>query len=122
MNFAISDQDFIGHIGGDDFIVLFQSQDWESRCRAILGAFAEEIQEYFSIEDRERGGYLTEDRQGKKVFHPLTSLSLGVVKVEPGQYYSHHQISTAAAEAKRQSKKIHGNSLFVDRRCAGTTT
>ncbi len=111
-------QDFIGHIGGDDFIVLFTSADWERRCRAILEAFAAEIQEFYSLEDRERGGYLSEDRQGKKVFHPLVSLSLGVVVAEPAYHYSHHQIATAAAEAKRQAKKIHGNSLFVERRRA----
>ena len=116
--FCDPNQDFIGHIGGDDFIVLFQSEDWEARCRAILDAFGTQILDFYSIEDRERGGYVTEDRQGRKVFHPLVSLSLGVVRVESAQYYSHHQIASAAAEAKRQSKKIHGNSLFIDRRGA----
>jgi len=110
--------DFVGHIGGDDFIVLFQSTDWERRCRAILEAFAAQIQDFYSLEDRERGGYLSEDRQGKKVFHPLISLSLGVVVAQPPYYYTHHQIATAAAEAKKQAKKIHGNSLFVERRRA----
>lgn len=109
-------QDFIGHIGGDDFIILFRSADWETRCRAILDSFALEIQDFYSNEDRERGGYLSEDRQGKKVFYPLVSLSLGVVKAQDRQFYSHHQISLAASDAKKQAKKIHGNSLFVDRR------
>jgi diguanylate cyclase (GGDEF)-like protein len=109
-------RDFIGHIGGDDFIILFQSEDWEARCQGILHSFAVAIQDFYSNEDRERGGYLSEDRQGKKVFYPLISLSLGVVKSRLNQYYSHHQISIAASEAKKQAKKIHGNSLFVDRR------
>ncbi|MFZ6648989.1 GGDEF domain-containing protein [Undibacterium sp. TJN25] len=108
--------DFIGHIGGDDFIILFQSADWEARCHGILNGFANAIQEFYSNEDRERGGYISEDRQGKKVFYPLISLSLGVVRSRLSQHYSHHQISIAASEAKKQAKKIHGNSLFVDRR------
>ncbi len=109
-------QDWVGHIGGDDFIVLLQSHDWQARCEAILQQFASMIHSFYSIEDRERGGYLSEDRQGVKVFCPLISLSIGIVKVEPGKFYSHHQISTAIAEAKKQAKKISGNSIFVDRR------
>jgi hypothetical protein len=50
------------------------------------------------------------------VFYPLMSLSVGVVRVEPRQFYSHHQIAASAADAKKQAKKIHGNSLFLDRR------
>lgn len=110
------DRDFVGHIGGDDFMILFQSEDWEARCQAMLAQFEQGVRDYYSLEDWDRGGYLSEDRQGKKVFYSLMSLSLGAIKVEPHQYYSHHQIATAAAEAKKQAKKIHGNSLFLDRR------
>ncbi|WP_395006938.1 GGDEF domain-containing protein [Undibacterium sp.] len=109
-------QDFVGHIGGDDFIVLFRSEDWELRCQNILQTFADEIVDFYSIEDRERGGYISEDRQGKKVFYPLISLSLGVIRANAGQYASHHQIAIAAADAKKQAKRLFGNSLFVDRR------
>lgn len=113
-----TDRDFIGHIGGDDFIVLFQSEDWEERCRALLEEFAHVSGDCFTTEDRQRGGYVSEDRRGNKVFHPLTSLSIGAVRIEPGQFLSHHQIATAAAEAKKEAKKIAGNSLFVERRHA----
>ena len=97
-------------------MILFQSEDWEARCQAMLDQFALAIEDFYSIDDRERGGYISEDRQGKKVFYPLISLSIGAVRVEPGQYHSHHQIATAATDAKKQAKKIHGNSLFLDRR------
>ncbi|MES2261647.1 MAG: GGDEF domain-containing protein [Pseudomonadota bacterium] len=109
-------RDFIGHIGGDDFMILFQSEDWETRCNAILYDFGSCVLDYYSIDDRERGGYISEDRQGKKVFYSLMSLSLGTIRVEPHQYYSHHQIAALATDAKKQAKKIHGNSLFIDRR------
>ncbi|QDZ28376.1 GGDEF domain-containing protein [Noviherbaspirillum sp. UKPF54] len=109
-------RDFVGHIGGDDFIVLFQSEDWETRCEAILTAFSAAVPEHYCGADRERGGYVCEDRRGRKVFHPLISLSLGVVRAEPAHFVSHHQIATAAAEAKKQAKKIPGNSLFIERR------
>ncbi|MBV7534569.1 GGDEF domain-containing protein [Duganella sp. sic0402] len=110
------DRDFVGHIGGDDFMVLFQSEDWEQRCQSVLSEFSVSVLNFYSTEDRERSGYLSEDRQGKKVFYSLMSLSIGAIRVEPHQYYSHHQIATAAAESKKQAKKVHGNSLFLDRR------
>jgi diguanylate cyclase (GGDEF)-like protein len=110
------DRDFVGHIGGDDFMIVFQSEDWEMRCRAMLEQFGNAIAGFYSPADRDDGGYLSEDRNGKKVFYSLISLSLGAIKVEPHQYYSHHQIASAATEAKKHAKKIHGNSLFIDRR------
>jgi diguanylate cyclase (GGDEF)-like protein len=113
---AHPDQDFVGHIGGDDFIVLFRSEDWEARCKAILDAFADGIGTHLTDIDRARNGYLSEDRRGNQVFHPLVSISLGIVRVDPDQYTTHHQIATAAADAKKQSKKIAGNSIFVEPR------
>ncbi|MFX7816454.1 hypothetical protein ABTK28_21105, partial [Acinetobacter baumannii] len=64
--------------------------------------------------------YYTEDRQGNRVFHPLVSLSLGSVKIEPSQYSSPHQIASAATRAKKEAKKIQGNSLFIERRIPTT--
>jgi len=109
-------RDFVGHIGGDDFLVLFQSEDWMARCQAILAAFAAGIVGHFDADDVEQGGYLCEDRQGNRVMHPIVTLSLGIVKAEPGQFSSHLQIAAAASDAKKQAKRMPGNSLFVDRR------
>lgn len=108
--------DFVGHIGGDDFLVLFQSADWQARCERILGHFGDHSRHLYSAEDLSRGGILTEDRRGQHVLHPLPSLSIGIVPVEPGSFHSHHEISTAAAEAKKQAKKLPGGTLFIERR------
>lgn len=109
-------RDFIGHIGGDDFIVIFQSEDWETRCHSLMDDFAVSVQMHYDDEVLQRGGYISEDRRGKKVFHELVSLSIGAVKVESGRYSSHHQIAAAAAEAKKEAKKLPHNSLFIERR------
>lgn len=109
-------RDFLGHIGGDDFIVLFQSEDWEARCRRVLDEFGKAVPMHYASGDRERGGYVSEDRRGRKVFHALISLSIGVIRADPGRYQSHHQIASAASDAKKQAKKIPGNSLFIERR------
>jgi diguanylate cyclase (GGDEF)-like protein len=109
-------RDFIGHIGGDDFMILFQSEDWKQRCSTILDHFGSAIADIHSGEDVARGGYASENRQGGMTFYSLISLSLGVVKVDPQRFQSHHQIAMAATEAKKQAKKMQGNSLFIERR------
>lgn len=114
------DLDFIGHIGGDDFLIMFQSEDWEKRCRTLLDNFAVESAACYYDEDRLRGGYHSEDRQGNRVLHPLVGVSLGAVKIEPSQYSSPHQIASAATRAKKQAKKMVGNSLFIERRIPTT--
>lgn len=108
--------DFIGHIGGDDFIVLFQSQDWQQRCNAILERFAEVAKWFYSEEERNRGGMEVEDRQGNRTFQPLMSISIGAVVANSNHFNSSHDVSSAAAIAKKQAKKIMGNSLFIERR------
>ncbi len=108
--------DFIGHIGGDDFIVLFQSKNWRERCENILARFAEIAKWFYSAEERIRGGMEVEDRLGNRTFQPLMSISIGAVIAEPDQFESPHEVSRAAAIAKKQAKKIVGNSLFIERR------
>ena len=114
-------EDFVGHIGGDDFLVLFQSQDWQARCQRALTLFEHRVSPLLAEEDIARGGIITENRLGQRVQHGLPSLSLGAVPVEFGQFFSHHEISAAAAEAKKQAKRVAGNSLFVERRKPQTT-
>ena len=108
--------DFIAHIGGDDFLMLLRSGNWEEECQTILNEFEKAVQDCFVQEHRDAGGYMAEDRKGNTAFIPLVSVSIGVVSITPSEYTTHHQVSAAAAAAKKQAKKIKGNSLFVDRR------
>jgi diguanylate cyclase (GGDEF)-like protein len=110
--------DFLGHIGGDDFFILFRSEDWETRCQAILHTFEQRARGLFESQHLSDGGYYSEDRCGRTVFHPLPCLSIGVVTSETERFQTHHEVASAAAVAKKQAKKIAGNSLFVERRRA----
>ena len=108
--------DFVGHIGGDDFIALFRSPDWETRCRTILEIFGTDVMSFFASQDIDRGGYVTENRRGEKEFHNLSSLSVGAVPVQPKIFKSHRDIAAVAAESKKMAKKMHGNSLYINQR------
>ncbi|MEI7430860.1 MAG: GGDEF domain-containing protein [Betaproteobacteria bacterium] len=112
--------DFCGHIGGDDFMVLFQSNDWEQRCKKALYLFDQRISEMIDPEQLTDqfnvSGYFAENRRGHMVFYSLPALSIGAVSVSPEMFESHREISAAAADAKKNAKKSSGSSLFVERR------
>ena len=97
-----------------------QSQDWERRCNEALQSFARLSAAFVSEPHRLAGGFESEDRNGKIVFHPLTTLSIGAVHIEPGKFMSHYEVSAAATEAKKMAKKMakqkHGNHLFFEQR------
>uniref|UniRef100_E6QTD2 Uncharacterized protein n=1 Tax=mine drainage metagenome TaxID=410659 RepID=E6QTD2_9ZZZZ len=116
MAIADHDIDFVGHIGGDDFFVLFQSTDWEWRCQRILRDFDHEVRDYVRQAGLGTAGYSTEDRRGNQVEYAFPSLSVGVAPIMPGQYQSCHDISMVASEVKKAAKKMPGSSLYVDRR------
>jgi EAL domain-containing protein (putative c-di-GMP-specific phosphodiesterase class I)/GGDEF domain-containing protein/CBS domain-containing protein len=108
--------DFVGHIGGDDFVVLFQSLDWEVRCHGMLARFDRECQALFNPDHVEAGGYHSEDRRGVMAFHALVSLSIGAVLVDPDHFHQYQEVARAAAEAKHMAKRIDGSNLFIDQR------
>lgn len=108
--------DFLGHIGGDDFILVFRSPDWAARCRRALEAFDKQVRALFDEEDLARGTLKGEDRSGGATYSPMTSLSIGIVRAASGEYHSHLEIAAAAASAKKQAKRIGGNAMFVERR------
>jgi len=108
--------DFIGHIGGDDFILVMQSADWENRCNQVLASFSRETLVLFDEKHRSAGGYSSEDRQGNIVHHPLPTLSIGAIWADGEAFHSHHEVAEAASVAKKMAKKKTGNSLFVERR------
>ncbi len=118
-----SDIDFVGHIGGDDFFVLFQSENWESRCMEILAAFDRAMSDFALQEELGVGYYCAEDRRGNRMEYGFPTLSIGIVPVTRNQFQEVHEIAIVAAEVKKEAKKTQGSSLYVDRRSyAGAAT
>jgi diguanylate cyclase (GGDEF)-like protein len=108
--------DFVGHIGGDDFVVVFCSQDWKARCERILDGFQRCAVKFYQSEDQTAGGIYSVDRRGDKQFFPIVSLAIGVVSPDLTRCFSHHDVASLAADAKHQAKLEGGNALFVSRR------
>jgi EAL domain-containing protein (putative c-di-GMP-specific phosphodiesterase class I)/GGDEF domain-containing protein len=107
----------IGHIGGDDFIVIFTGKNWLECTENVLKMFEKVVPSYYTEKDVKAGGIHAENRNGEKCFFPMTSLSVGLVPPETTKMcHSHVDIADLTAEAKKIAKKTEGNSYFVNYR------
>jgi diguanylate cyclase (GGDEF)-like protein len=105
--------DFVGHVGGDDFILVFCSVDWQLRCEQILIRFAEASHQFLPPESTE---YWSVDRQGQRQKFGALTLAIGCVAPDLEFCKTHHQVSQLLAEAKHSAKMQGGNNLFHSRR------
>ncbi len=112
----VGDEGFVGHVGGDDFMLVLPEATARRRCEAILSRFAHFVPHFYSREHREAGGFRCHDRRGEAVFAPLMTLSLAYHAVAPGTRCTAMEIGNVLAELKGQAKRQAGNSLFIDRR------
>jgi diguanylate cyclase (GGDEF)-like protein len=112
--------DFVGHIGGDDFAILTTIGRYNEVCTHIIEEFDKKIPDLYNIEDRTKGYILGETRQGKKIKFPIVSVSIAVVvSNKEKRHISHIEIGEIAAEIKEHAKKIPGSVFMVNRRKSG---
>ena len=109
---------FIGHIGGDDFVVIFTAPDWEEVCQRILDRFGAEVRACYTPEDLAVGGITGRNRKNQEQFFEIMSLSIGVVQPTFGGQCSPRELAARAAEAKKIAKRLPGNALYCARRSA----
>ena len=110
------DNNFIGHIGGDDFIAIVEDSDYERICQNIIIEFDKNIKKYFSEDDITKGYLEVPNRKGIIEEFPLTTISVGVVEVDPGRFHNTLEIGEAGAQVKHLSKTISGSTYVIDRR------
>lgn len=108
--------DFIGHIGGDDFIFVTAVDRIEPVCENIVKEFDKRIKKFFPPEDVERGYFIGKDRAGMGGEIPLLSISLCGVTNKERKLEHVAQIAGIAAELKEYAKKISGSCYMIDRR------
>ncbi len=105
--------DFVGHVGGDDFIILFESEDWQKRCHNILSAFTDHQPDLYSHKHLREQGITAQDRHGNSTFFPLLCLSIGAVRLLDFDTINNEaDLAEHATLAKSMAKKVSGNSLI----------
>ena len=113
---GLSPGGFVGHIGGDDFIMNLPLEYLERTCDEIIRLFDELNPYQYTEEDRRAGYFLGKDRRGNIHRIPLMALSIGVVTNQFQVFEHTGQISELAAEMKTYAKSLPGSKYVVDRR------
>lgn len=116
MTQCCSEKDFMGHIGGDDFVIITRHRDIESiqqLCDSIIKTFFNLIQPLYSSLDWERGYIVSKDRNGFTDNFPITTLSMAVVTNKDKVFSESSALSKAIAEVKKQCKQQRGNVVLI---------
>ena len=108
--------DFIGHIGGDDFVIVTITEYADILCEIIIKEFGDKIPQLYSKEDKEAGFIYTTNRRGYMTKYPIMTLSIAVVTNEHRELLNHIHVSEIAAELKKKAKSIEGSVYLKDRR------
>ena len=108
--------DFIGHIGGDDFIAVTTPDKADKICQKIIAEFDKVAPFFYNELDRKQQYIIAKDRQGNEQKFPLLTISIGVVnsQVRPIEHIA--QIGEIGAELKAYAKTLPGSSYVKDKR------
>lgn len=110
------DGQFIGHVGGDDFVMILAADKFDVVCRAVTERFDREITAHYSPEDLAHGAIEGVDRYGVHRSFPIMTLSIAVLVCQAGDYDSAVDIARNAADIKDHLKGQPGSNYFVNRR------
>ncbi len=112
----IKEESFVGHVGGDDFVVITEPEIAETLAEEIANRFEAEVPALYQEADRERGCIRGKGRDGVERKFPLVSVSIGIVDCEFRTAFTMEELSHRVAEIKKYAKSIPGNAFVRDRR------
>jgi diguanylate cyclase (GGDEF)-like protein len=107
---------FVGHIGGDDFVVVSPADQAEELCQAIVKRFDTAVKDLYDADDAARGGVTVTDRLGRDIAYPLLTVSIGAATNEHRVVADYRELAEIATEMKSFSKTRSGSVYAIDRR------
>ncbi|WP_243373329.1 HAMP domain-containing protein [Geotalea sp. SG265] len=107
---------FVGHIGGDDFIMVVAMENAVPACETVIKMFDEEIRNHYTSEDLARGAIDAVDRYGVPRIFPIMTISIAITICRKGEFDSAVAIAKAAAEIKDYVKSMPGSNYLINRR------
>lgn len=109
-------ENFVGHIGGDDFVSIIGITDYEKVCQEFILEFDAKAGGFYTDEDAERGYVEVANRKGIIEQFPLITISVAILEVEPDSFDSILEIGEVAAQLKHKAKTIMGSAYIVNKR------
>ncbi len=94
-------EDFIGHVGGSNFILITAQDRAEAIRKTLKERFAQEVLAHYNFLDREQGYLLVTDDSGRTVKVPLMTLAVGMISPKDHTFADIREITELAAEARR---------------------
>ncbi len=108
---------FVGHVGGDDFVIVCDAALAPTLAERIVERFDACIADLYDPTDRARGYIEVEDRRGELQRFPIATLSIGIATTERRRFAHYAEAVAVATEMKAYTKRVHeGSSWAVDRR------
>lgn len=112
------DDAFVGHVGGDDFVILTGYRDYEGLAAELCRRFDELAPTFYDPGDRERGWIEVENRQGETERVRFVTVDIGIAHTENGPFTHPGQAVAVATEMKHVAKSKAGDAstYAADRR------
>jgi diguanylate cyclase (GGDEF)-like protein len=107
---------FVGHIGGDDFVLIADPKSAEALGRRLVDVFDEQIRPFYSAEDLQQGFIVGRDRKGNEQAFPLLSVSVAMVTGDGRRFKNALEMAEVAAELKEYAKSLAGSNFVKERR------
>jgi diguanylate cyclase (GGDEF)-like protein len=109
-------QGFVGHVGGDDFVVVVAPETAEPVAKSVCEGFDTARAEFYEPEDLERGFVRIEDRKGVLQDIPLVAISVGIASSARRAFAHYGEAVSVATEMKQFAKREPGSSYAIDQR------
>lgn len=106
--------DFVGHVGGDDYVVIFRSTNWQEIVTNILQEFIRFRETFYNPDHLDDLGIWAEDRFGEKRFFSLMSISVAAIDSSSASLGSSKDIASRLSLIKQEAKQVKGNSLVAE--------
>lgn len=105
---------FLGHIGGDDFVVIGKPTGVQTICQRLVSDFADRIMRFYATEDAQNGYFIGKNRQGIMQKFPLITVTAAIVTDNGTRFHNPLEMARRVAELKEQAKTLSGSNYVTE--------